>query len=195
MTKNFGILKRSLSLLAVVMIMVMSMTVPAFAAQTTCTGNTTDEVCKVLNTMYGNDSAVSAAGYADAPTNELSYGVTVTLGNGETRQIYIAQRPDVNDVQVTMGTDGRLDVYGMGNGDANTWNQFYAKYKSVIVGISGVGAITFIALFIIQFMKLGTSAGNPQARSQALSGCLWTGIAAAALGAVSIIAGFFYNAV
>ena len=195
MTKNFGILKRSLSLLAVVMIMVMSMTVPAFAAQTTCTGNTTDEVCKVLNTMYGNDSAVSAAGYADAPTNELSYGVTVTLGNGETRQIYIAQRPDVNDVQVTMGTDGRLDVYGMGNGDANTWNQFYAKYKSVIVGISGVGAITFIALFIIQFMKLGTSAGNPQARSQALTGCLWTGIAAAALGAVSIIAGFFYNAV
>ena len=195
MTKNFGILKRSLSLLAVVMIMVMSMTVPAFAAQTTCTGNTTDEVCKVLNTMYGNDSAVSAAGYADAPTNELSYGVTVTLGNGETKQIYIAQRPDVNDVQVTMGTDGRLDVYGMGQGDANTWNQFYAKYKSVIVGISGVGAITFIALFIIQFMKLGASAGNPQARSQALSGCLWTGIAAAALGAVSIIAGFFYNAV
>ena len=124
MTKNFGILKRSLSLLAVVMIMVMSMTVPAFAAQTTCTGNTTDEVCKVLNTMYGNDSAVSAAGYADAPTNELSYGVTVTLGNGETRQIYIAQRPDVNDVQVTMGTDGRLDVYGMGNGDANTWNYY-----------------------------------------------------------------------
>ena len=51
-----------------------------------------------------------------------------------------------------------------------------------------------VVFFIINFMKLGSSAGNPQARSQALTGVLWTGLAAAGLGAVSIIAGFFYNA-
>jgi hypothetical protein len=52
-----------------------------------------------------------------------------------------------------------------------------------------------IVLFIVQFMKLGASAGNPQARSQALTGVLWTGIAAALLGSVTIIVGFFYNAI
>ena len=78
---------------------------------------------------------------------------------------------------------------------ANAWNNLFARYKAFIVGISGIGAITMIVLFIVNFMKLGASAGNPQARSQALSGVLWTGLAAAGLGAATIIVGFFYNAI
>ena len=83
---------------------------------------------------------------------------------------------------------------GIGTGDSNQWNNLFGKYRTVVVGVSGVGAITMIVFFILNFMKLGSSAGNPQARSQALTGVLWTGLAAAGLGAVSIIAGFFYNA-
>lgn len=201
MTKRFT---KMFSLMAVVFVMMVSMAMPAFAIDCDLdgSGNVTGSgdqkaICTALKEMYGvgsNGEGVFNKGYTLSPDNDHTYGLTITVGNSPI-DIYISQRPDVNDVKVQMGTDGRLNVYGMGTGDANTWNQFYAKYKSVIVGISGVGAITFIALFIIQFMKLGASAGNPQARSQALTGCLWTGIAAAALGAVSIIAGFFYNAV
>lgn len=77
----------------------------------------------------------------------------------------------------------------------NPWGTLLSKYKGFITGIAAVGAVTMVVLFIIQFLKLGASAGNPSARSQALVGVLWTGIAAAGLGAVAIITGIFYNAV
>jgi len=94
--------------------------------------------------------------------------------------------------------DGKLTVSGGGfteGGSAKAWEEFIKKYRNFITGVAGIGAVTMIVLFIIQFMKLGASAGNPQARSQALVGVLWTGIAAAGLGAVTIIVGFFYNSV
>lgn len=103
--------------------------------------------------------------------------------------------PGAVDVKVT---NGKLSVSGGGftdGGSAKAWEEFIAKYRNFITGVAGIGAVTMIVLFIIQFMKLGASAGNPQARSQALVGVLWTGIAAAGLGAVTIIVGFFYNSV
>lgn len=98
---------------------------------------------------------------------------------------------------VTIGNDGSMTITGDGftTDSTSAWSAFLAKYRMFIVGISGVGAVTMVVLFIIQFLKLGASAGNPQARTQALTGVLWTGIAAAGLGAVSIIVGFFYNAI
>lgn len=102
--------------------------------------------------------------------------------------------PSAVDVQVT---DGGLKISGGGftdGGSAQAWTDMIKKYRAFIVGIAGIGAVTMIAIFIFQFLKLGASAGNPQARSQALVGCLWSGIAAAGLGAVTIIVGFFYNA-
>lgn len=100
-------------------------------------------------------------------------------------------------VDVTIDSSGGLTVTGGGftsGGSADAWNEFISKYRNFIVGIAGIGAVTMIVIFIFQFLKLGASAGNPQARSQALVGCLWSGIAAAGLGAVTLIVGFFYNA-
>ena len=94
-----------------------------------------------------------------------------------------------------MGDNGQLIVDGISADDTSSWNQLFSRFKGVIVGLTGVGTLVMIVLFIIQFMKLGSSAGNPQARSQALTGVLWTGVAAALLGSVTIIVGFFYNAI
>ena len=92
------------------------------------------------------------------------------------------------------GKDGtKLKVDSEAN--ENAWGTLLSKYKGFITGVAAVGAVTMVVLFIIQFLKLGASAGNPSARSQALVGVLWTGIAAAGLGAVAIITGIFYNAV
>ena len=75
------------------------------------------------------------------------------------------------------------------------WAGIIVRYRKFIVGIAGVAAVTMVLLFIFQFIKLGQSAGNPQARAQALTGIMWTGVAAAGLGAVAIITSLFYGAI
>lgn len=92
------------------------------------------------------------------------------------------------------GDDVTVDVTGATESGA-AWQNLITKYKGFIIGISAVAAVTMVVLFIMQFLKLGASAGNPNARSQALVGVLWTGIAAALLGAVAVITGIFYNAI
>lgn len=84
------------------------------------------------------------------------------------------------------------DGFGKGNQD-DTWNKILLQGRKFVIGVSGIGALAAIAVFIVSFMKLGASAGNPQARSQALSGIMWSGIAAAGLGSVTLITGLFYN--
>lgn len=99
---------------------------------------------------------------------------------------------------VTIGEDGNMTISGSGftdEAEGNAWTQIIKKYRVFIVGISGIAAITMVVIFIFQFLKLGASAGNPNARSAALVGLLWSGIAAAGLGAVSLIVGLFYRAV
>ena len=183
-------LKRFAALFAVVMILAMTMAMPAFAKESTCSGvDSNSEECQVAKAI---GSGVEY-NLAKDTNNGYSYDVLVSI-DGKSTQIWLKSRPEVDNFKVNMGDDGGLDVMGIGTGDSNQWNNLFGKYRTVVVGVSGVGAITMIVFFILNFMKRGSSAGNPQARSQALTGVLWTGLAAAGLGAVSIIAGFFYNA-
>ena len=180
--KNF---KRILAMVATLLMIAAVMATPAFATQDTSCFNTTvtaDAAAKALRTTSDSISC-----NAD---DEFRYA---TSYKGIT--LYSKERLNVDSVVVTMNENGGIDITGMDTGSETSWNNLFSRYRTVIVGISGIGAITMIAFFIINFMKLGSSAGNPQARSQALTGVLWTGLAAAGLGAVSIIAGFFYNAV
>lgn len=104
---------------------------------------------------------------------------------------------DLDDLKVTIDKEGKLNFSGGGmtyEDSGSAWGSFIAKYQGFIVGISGVGAVTMILFFIMQLLKLGGTAGNPQARSQVLTGLIWSGVAAAALGSVSVIVGFFYGA-
>ena len=186
-------MKRIAAMMAVVMVMAMTMVVPASAltgvsACTSITGDTS-EACQIAKAIGEgreySDTKDTANGY--------SYDIMVTI-NGQSVKLWLKTRPDISDFRVQMDDDGALNVGGLGSGDANQWNNLFNKYRTVVVGISGVGAITMVVFFIINFMRLGASTNNPQARSQALTGILWTGFAAAGLGAVSIVSGFFYNA-
>lgn len=110
-------------------------------------------------------------------------------GNKSTKSLF-------SDFNISVsGEDGNTKMIVESDANGNAWQTLLDKYKGFITGIAAVGAVTMVVLFIIQFLKLGASAGNPSARSQALVGVLWTGIAAAGLGAVAIITGIFYNAV
>ncbi len=177
-------LKRISTLLMVMIIMAL-MVAPVFAE----IKSSEVELPDGSMVYYGDYSTVKDEhnGYV-IPIETKGEGTKV----GSKYYIYV-KKSTVNDIGVKM-EDGRIQMSGFGSGDqSQTWTLIFAKYKTFIAGISGVAAITMLIFFILNFMKLGASAGNPQQRQQALMGVLWTGLAAAGLGAVSIFFGFFYS--
>lgn len=99
----------------------------------------------------------------------------------------------INNIDVTISGDELTVNAGTTDNAQKGWETILTQYRSVIVGVSGVCTLTFLLLFILNFTKLGQSAGNPQMRSQALLGLIWTGLACAGCGGVALFVGFFYN--
>lgn len=106
-------------------------------------------------------------------------------------------RADIGEVEVEIDSNGRLSVTGGGmntTDSSSAINGIIQKYRTVVVAVSGIGAISMILFAIILFIKLGKCGDNPQEKSKVVSGLITAGIAAAGLGSVSVIVGFFYNA-
>lgn len=186
--------KRVFAMLAVVVLLVVSLCTTAFAAEhtiATCGDTNAGALCDKMQALYGETSTIK---YSDSETETCKYSTSIDVEGIQTT-VYLSQKPTTGNVGVQMGDNGQLIVDGISADDTSSWNQLFSRFKGIIVGLTGVGTLVMIVLFIIQFMKLGSSAGNPQARSQALTGVLWTGVAAALLGSVTIIVGFFYNAI
>lgn len=104
---------------------------------------------------------------------------------------------DVGDVDVTVGSDGKLTVSGGGMSSTNSSsaiNGIIVKYRTVVVAVSGIGTISMILFAIMLFVKLGKCGDNPQEKAKVVSGLITAGIATAGLGSVTVIVGFFFNA-
>gem|GEM_PF-4546014 len=80
---------------------------------------------------------------------------------------------------------------------SNDWgsamNVVLYEYKDFVTGIFGLAALTMLLFFIKNFIKLGSSSSNPQARKEALIGLMLTGLGTAGLGGVAIWVGMFWN--
>lgn len=101
----------------------------------------------------------------------------------------------LNDFDVTLDEDGNLVTSFDKQGDSQaTWKTLYAKYKGVIVGVAGLLTLTFVVWFLMCFGKIAANATNPQGRKEAITGCVFTAIAAAACGIVTVIAALAWNA-
>jgi len=101
-------------------------------------------------------------------------------------------------VTVTMGEDGGIEIDSAGevnfdSGKKGAWDEIFKRYKSIIVAFSGIATLTMMAAFVFLFMKLGATSGNEKERRSTITGILFTGIACAMLGSVTIIMSFFYN--
>lgn len=97
------------------------------------------------------------------------------------------------DLKITLKKDGLVSIKEKDQ-SGEAWSEFIENYKGFIVGFSAFGAVTMVLLFISHFIRLGASAGNPSGRSRALMGILFTGIATALLGSVSLITYITYYA-
>lgn len=72
-------------------------------------------------------------------------------------------------------------------------NRILQEYRLFITFGSGIASFTLIGVFIVNLMKLGNSKGNPQARSKAVTALIFTGVATALAGSITLLAGLFYN--
>lgn len=103
------------------------------------------------------------------------------------------------DFEIGFETDneGNLELIRGGTArqeDGTAWGTFITKYRGFITGVSGIGAVTMLGVFIVNFIKLGTYSTSNK-RSDIITGLIWSGIATAGLGAVAFIVGFFYNTI
>ncbi|MBG9693338.1 hypothetical protein ABD91_20200 [Lysinibacillus sphaericus] len=114
------------------------------------------------------------------------------MANAETAA---ANNGSIPSVSVEKGGDITITGGGFTTDGGSAWSQILTKYRGFIVGISGIAAITMVGVFIFHFIKLAGSATNPSARSSALTGLMWSGVAAAGLGSVSLVVGLFYNSI
>ena len=72
-------------------------------------------------------------------------------------------------------------------------NNIFEEYRTAIIGITGLATLTFLIFFLINFIKLGKTSGNPQMREHSMTALIWTGIACAGCGAVTLFFGYFYG--
>jgi hypothetical protein len=95
------------------------------------------------------------------------------------------------DIQIT---DGKFTMGGLESKDRTTFfNNVLKEMRTVVLFISGIGTLLMVAFFIINFINLGKSQGNPQERQKAVSGLIMTGLATAGLGSVFLITSLFYG--
>lgn len=95
-----------------------------------------------------------------------------------------------NGINVEMGNDNSVTVTGTSNGG---WKSIFDKFKNAGVGIAGICILVLAICLVICIVNLGTSASNPNKRSQALSWLVWLLICIGLLGAVGTIFGLAYG--
>ena len=126
--------------------------------------------------------------FAFSSTN-LNFSTTnVYAGNANIPNISIATDSETGNTSISNGlasTDTAIK--------GNLLNKILKEYRGIIVFISGIGMLSIIMFMIFNFIELGNSKGNPQARQKAISGLIVSGIATAGLGSVTLIVQLFYN--
>jgi hypothetical protein len=92
------------------------------------------------------------------------------------------------------GNMGDIDGLKAESGkEKSIYNTILKQIRIAVVFISGVGTLLMVAFFVLNFITLGKSQGNPQERQKAISGLIMTGLATAGLGSVFLVTTLFYN--
>ena len=75
----------------------------------------------------------------------------------------------------------------------SAWKGFLDEYRIILAGISGIGALTAVLVFIFHMVQLGTMPSHPIKRRQVLGGLVTSGIATALLGGITTVLTLFYS--
>lgn len=104
---------------------------------------------------------------------------------------YLNPKLQINDKGIRF--DAENSTFDKTSNSVGAINRILEEYRIWVVFGSGMTSFIMMGLFIINFMKLANSKGNPQARQKATSGLIFTGVGTALTGSVTLITQLFYN--
>lgn len=99
---------------------------------------------------------------------------------------------DVPKITVNNGKVDMKKVNGVNNAEEGK-KKIITNYKELVTFFGGIATISMVAIFIKHFIELGAKANNPMERRQLTSGLVWSGLAAACLGSVTLLFGIVYG--
>lgn len=73
------------------------------------------------------------------------------------------------------------------------WNKVFQISRYIVTGLTGLGAIALVGIFVYKAVTLANSGSNPRHREEAIRGIIFTFIGAALLGGVSLISGLAFG--
>lgn len=72
-------------------------------------------------------------------------------------------------------------------------NEFLVRYKGFIMGVLGIAFLTMIIIFMVHFSRLAATAGLPVERKKVISGIIYSAIASAVLGSLTVFFALIYS--
>ena len=72
-------------------------------------------------------------------------------------------------------------------------NMVLVEYKGFITGVSGIATLLVLAMFVVNFIGIALDGGVANKRAEKIGNILHCAIAAAGLGSITLIVGFFWN--
>lgn len=124
-------------------------------------------------------------------------GVNTVMNYNEPQEVHAenALTGGIESMPTFSMNGGSLNMGDLANANKDDFfNTVLSEYRGIVIFISGIGTISMILFFILNFINLGKSQGNPQERQKAISGLIISGIASAGLGSVTMIVALFFNA-
>lgn len=127
----------------------------------------------------------------------MSLTLALTIGMSAKEVDSLKVYASGGNYDVTMDSSGAVGVTGdlVQTDGATSWNNLIGKFKFFVAGVTGIGTVAMVLFFVYNFVKLGSTSDNDAARAKVIKGLVWSAIAAAGLGAVTVFVGFFLNAV
>lgn len=77
----------------------------------------------------------------------------------------------------------------------NAWQAIIDEYRVILAGISGMGLLTAILVFIINMVKLGNAPNHPKQRREFMLNIVACLVTTALLGATTLILTIFYSVI
>lgn len=118
------------------------------------------------------------------------------LGLTAPQTVHADDGRSVGDMEITFD-GGKVNLSGGGfENDATSdtvWQDILSRFHVQIAAIFGVFMLVALYKFGELLIKLIMSSDNPQGRGRVISGMIVSFIATAALGAATILFGFFYH--
>ncbi|MBP3915716.1 hypothetical protein [Clostridium sp.] len=127
----------------------------------------------------------------------MSLTLALTIGMSAKEVDSLKVYASGGNYDVTMDSSGTVGITGdlVQTDGATSWNNLIGKFKFFVAGVTGIGTVAMVLFFVYNFVKLGSTSDNDAARAKVIKGLVWSAIAAAGLGAVTVFVGFFLNAV